>query len=99
MSKVLLVEDDKPFAEIVCDWLEREKYVVEHTTEAGSADELLKSFVYDVIILDWSLSDGDGVELCKSFRARGGSTPILMLTGKGQIPEKERGWTQAPTTI
>lgn len=91
MSKVLLVEDDEPFAEIVCDWLEREKYVVEHTTEAVAADELMRSFVYDVIILDWSLQDGDGVELCKSFRARGGSTPILLMTGKGQIPEKEQG--------
>jgi two-component system, OmpR family, response regulator len=46
---------------------------------------------YDVIVLDWDLPGATGVEICTSFRAKGGNTPIIMLTGKSTLRDKEEG--------
>jgi two-component system OmpR family response regulator len=43
------------------------------------------------VILDWQLPGMSGVDVLKQFRNQGGSTPVLMLTGKGNIEEKEQG--------
>jgi two-component system OmpR family response regulator len=44
-----------------------------------------------VVILDWDLPRMTGVEICSKYRANKGVTPILMLTGKSQIADKEQG--------
>ena len=46
---------------------------------------------YDAVVLDWELPGMSGVEILKKFRGMKGTTPILMLTGKGQIQDKEEG--------
>lgn len=53
--------------------------------------EYLKRGRYEVVILDWELPGMTGVELARKFRGEGGATPILMLTGKGRVEEKEEG--------
>jgi len=47
---------------------------------------------YDLLILDWDLPQRSGVALCKEYRAQGGSCPVLILTGKSSIEEKEVGF-------
>lgn len=91
MPTILLVEDDPDLATTVTDHLESERYSVEHAPDGLTADEMLKITAFDLIILDWSLPGKSGIEICGEFRARGGSTPIIMLTGKRQIEEKEEG--------
>lgn len=51
----------------------------------------LQSRPFDLIILDWDLPEINGLELLKAFRANGGDTPVIMLTGKDQIENKESG--------
>src|SRR5262249_466480 len=46
---------------------------------------------YDMVVLDVNLPKLSGLDVCKQFRESGGSTPILMLTGKDAIDDKERG--------
>ncbi|HMO23852.1 MAG TPA: response regulator transcription factor, partial [Candidatus Melainabacteria bacterium] len=46
----------------------------------------------DVIIMDLTLPKMDGIEVCKNFRQQGGETPILILTGRGTVPDKELGF-------
>ncbi len=43
--------------------------------------ERISSQEYDIVILDWDLPDIQGIDILKRFRAGGGSTPVLMLTG------------------
>jgi DNA-binding response OmpR family regulator len=91
MSKILLVEDDKDLAENVEDWLKHETYTVEVAHTAELASELLAEFYYDLLILDWNLPGLSGVDLIKKYRAGGGLTSVLMITGKETIKDKEIG--------
>ena len=91
MPTILLVEDDQDLATTVTDHLESERYTVEHAADGLTAEEMLAITSFDLLILDWSLPGKTGIEICSAFRARGGQTPIIMLTGKRQIEEKEEG--------
>jgi len=92
MPKILLAEDDTELAAVVKDWLTREFHLVEWVEDGKDALESLKHYEYDLVILDWALPGLTGVDIAKQFRARGGTTPILMLTGKTMIREKEEGF-------
>ncbi|MBS1998349.1 MAG: response regulator transcription factor [Cyanobacteria bacterium SZAS LIN-2] len=52
----------------------------------------MTAFQYDLAVLDWGLPGKLGVDICRDYRARGGKTPILMLTGKGEIESKLEGF-------
>jgi DNA-binding response OmpR family regulator len=91
MAKILVVEDDKTVAEQLRTLLTFEHHNVEAVHDGSDAASNLKAYHYDVIILDWELPGKSGVDVLKEFRARGGKTPILMLTGKGSTDEKEHG--------
>jgi len=91
MAKILIVEDDASVAENVQDFLVSEGNVVEIAATAENAQELVKSFPYDLIILDWSLPKLSGVGFLQQYRAAGGNLPVLMLTGKESITDKEVG--------
>ncbi len=90
MTKILLVEDDKDFATALSDWLKSE-HTVEATHDGAEAFELLKQYKYDVIILDWEVPNKSGIDICNDFRNAGGATPILMLTGRSDLAQKEEG--------
>lgn len=91
MAKILVVEDDVDFALTVEHALETANHTVEMVHDGGAAMEYLRQSQYDIIILDWQLPDMEGIEILSKFRARGGATPVLMLTGKSQIRDKEIG--------
>ena len=91
MAKILLVEDDALAAELLVDFLEHERYSVEHADTATQAKALLKVYGYDLLVLDWELPDGTGIDILKTFRNAGGRTPVIMLTGKKATDDKETG--------
>jgi two-component system response regulator TctD len=91
MAKILIVEDDLELAGRLKDWLRREKHTTELATTGQDASQHLSLQKYDVIILDIILPGISGLDVCKQFRARGGTTPILILTGKVEIEDRTRG--------
>lgn len=91
MAKILVVEDDHSLALVIEDCLRLEHHNVEVAHDGPSALEKLNFFQYDAIVLDWNLPGLSGVELCKEFRATGGQTGILMVTGKETLSDKETG--------
>jgi len=91
MAKILLVEDDEDLATTVSEWLGFEHHTVEFVRNGVDARERLRMCTYDIIILDWNLPDITGVEICKKFRSDQGVTPIIMLTGKSSIADREEG--------
>lgn len=91
MSKVLVVEDEQDLADEIKEFLEDERYIVETCQDGSSALDVLAVYDYDVIILDWMLPGVDGLAVCRTFRAGGGRTPILMLTAKSSLENKEVG--------
>lgn len=91
MAKVLLADDDFVMSNSIRDWLVFEKHVVETAEDGEAALALLSTYTYDVIILDWEMPKLSGIEVCRRFRAQGGSTPILFLTGRDTVIDKETG--------
>lgn len=91
MAKVLVVEDDRQLSELICDWLRGEGHVAEPVFKGSHGLERLQYYKYDVVILDWELPEMSGIEVCKEHRNSGGTTPIIMLTGKREVEEKETG--------
>ncbi len=92
MAKILVVEDDVALGKMVRDWLLMEHHNVEIVSDGGEAREMLKVYDYDIIILDWELPHVSGIEILKEFRSRGRSTPVLVLTGRSAIDDKETGF-------
>jgi two-component system, OmpR family, manganese sensing response regulator len=93
MAKIFLVEDDAEICENVKDWLEScEHHIVEAVDNGRDGLNQLKFCNYDLIILDWDLPHISGLELCNEFRQHGGNTPILFLTGKRELLNKEAGF-------
>jgi OmpR-family two-component system manganese-sensing response regulator len=92
MPKILVVEDEQQLAEKLASILKFEHYQVEVLHDGADAVELLRTANFDLIILDWNLPNQTGIQICEAFRARGGSAPVLFLTGKGNILDKEQGF-------
>jgi len=93
LPKVLLVEDDKNLGIEVKDWLEDiDGLTVEHVCNGEDALQILSAFGFDLIILDWELPGISGLQVCRDFRSAGGQTPILFLTGRTAIDDKEAGF-------
>ncbi|MBS2006973.1 MAG: response regulator transcription factor [Cyanobacteria bacterium SZAS TMP-1] len=92
MAKILLVEDDTGLASVVEQWLKDEHHTIEIAYDGASGWEKLERCEFDLVILDWNLPFISGVELCQRYRARQGSVPVLMLTGRNSISEKEEGF-------
>jgi DNA-binding response OmpR family regulator len=91
MAKILLVDDDKELVSMLQSWLLGEHHIVESIHDGIEASQQLRVASYDVIVLDWDLPGMSGMEICKQFRSQNGTTPIIMLTGKSAISEKEVG--------
>lgn len=92
MVKILVVEDDPEFAMTLVDGLIMERFTVEHSPSGTDCIELLRVTEYDLVILDWNLPGLTGIEVLRQYRARDGKTPILMLTGKSDVEDKEKGF-------
>ena len=89
--KLLVVEDEAPSAAALKRGLGEEGFAVDVVTNASAADEAVAVYEYDSIILDVRLPGGDGFSLCRRWRERGLTTPILFLTACDDIADRVRG--------
>jgi DNA-binding response OmpR family regulator len=90
MARILLIEDDKRLAEMVSNYLDEAGFSVTaaHTGSAGLALQGREGF--DALVLDLMLPDMDGLDVCRKVRSEG-STPILMLTARGDAMDRVIG--------
>ncbi len=91
MARICVIEDNPDLANMVRTFLLFEHHTVETIGHGGEARDHLKTFEYDLIILDWELPEVSGLEILKQYRGRGGQSPVLMLTGKDDVEDKEQG--------
>ena len=92
MAKILLVEDDTGLCRMVKDWLTLEHHNLETANDGKDGLEKLRFYKYDLVILDWTLPEMTGIEVLKEMRKQGLSTPVIMLTGRNTVPDKEVGF-------
>jgi DNA-binding response OmpR family regulator len=91
VPKILIADDDDAITLVLSTLLEEGGSLVDIASSAADTSAYLKAYSYDMIILDWQFPDGSGIDIITEFRNSGGLTPILMLTGKDSIDDKERG--------
>lgn len=89
-EKILVVDDERPIAEILRYNLEKEGFEVLTAYDGDQAVEMALTELPDVVILDIMLPGRDGFEACKAIRSRS-SVPIIMLTAKEAESDKIRG--------
>lgn len=93
MPKVIVIEDDSGLNRMIREWLVfSERHTVEYTENGSEGLDKLLSSEFDAVVLDWELPGKSGIEILKEYRASGGRAPILMLTGKGTMVDKEAGF-------
>jgi DNA-binding response OmpR family regulator len=83
--RVLVVEDNEAVAKVVARSLEREGFQVDTVGTASDGAELAPSADYSLVILDMILPDGRGMSVLKTIRDRGSATPVLIVSGEGDI--------------
>jgi len=90
--RVLLIEDQRPMAENIWEFLESCGQVMDHAADGQAGLQLALDNTYDAIVLDIGLPKLDGIEVCRRYRAQGGTAPILMLTARDRIEDKLLGF-------
>jgi two-component system, cell cycle response regulator CtrA len=91
VMRVLLVEDDAATAASIELMLKKESFIIDTTDLGEDGLEIGKLYDYDIIILDLMLPDIDGYEVLRRLRAARVRTPILILSGLGELDHKLKG--------
>ena len=101
MRKILLVEDDKSLLVLLRHCLETEGYMVVAAETGGAAMNWLKESRFDLALLDLTLPDMNGAEICASIKEspRTRSTPVIILTGNTSNEARIRTGLEANADI
>ncbi|OGD27141.1 MAG: DNA-binding response regulator [Candidatus Aminicenantes bacterium RBG_19FT_COMBO_59_29] len=91
MKRILIIEDDVSILSGLKDVLTFKSYEVLTAEDGETGYAAAVEEKPDLIILDIMIPKMDGFTLCRKLRAEGNSTPVLMLTAKGEEPDKIRG--------
>ena len=91
MQKILLVEDEAGIRMTLGDRLRAEGYGVEAAEDGEQGLERARDGAFDLFIFDVMMPKKNGLDLCRDIRQLGITTPIIMLTAKGQTLDKVLG--------
>ena len=86
MKTILVVEDDRVYARVVANRLVKNGVNARYVLSMTAAKDFIAEIEPDLILSDYRLQDGNGVELLEWMRAHGYRTPFLIMTGYGEIP-------------
>ena len=89
--RILLVEDDELLGSGLSDALTRAQYPHEWVKDGRAALAAALSSEFDLLVLDLGLPGLDGIEVLKQFRARGGTTPVLVLSARDTTRDRVLG--------
>jgi two-component system copper resistance phosphate regulon response regulator CusR len=89
--RILIVEDDRDIAHFVKKALKEESYAVDVALDGMTGERLASTEPYDLIILDIMLPKKEGIAVLKSLRQAGIQTPVLILTARGEVPDRVAG--------
>ena len=92
MFKVLVVEDDADLRNLFCRALTKNNYMVSDAENAESALKILDREYIDLIIADVMMKGMNGFEMVKGLRNTGINIPVLIVTAKGDIMDKQEGF-------
>jgi two-component system OmpR family response regulator len=91
--RILVAEDDRRLADVLRQSLAEAGWDVElvHDGRSAYGRALPDGIPYDVLLLDWMLPELDGLTVCRRLRDLGVTTPVLMLTARGDVRDRIDG--------
>jgi two-component system, OmpR family, copper resistance phosphate regulon response regulator CusR len=89
--RILVVEDEAEIADFLVRGLREEGFTVEHAHDGVSAEHRLRFADWDIVLLDRSLPDMDGLAILRRHRESGGDVPVLVLTARDAVSDRVRG--------
>lgn len=89
--KILIVEDDLNILSLLKEHLKEEGFIIDVAQSGADGEYLAILNQYDVIILDWMLPEKSGIDVLKTLREKNITTPVIILTAKGDIEDKIKG--------
>lgn len=90
MPRLLVVEDNDPLREAVCEGLRGEGFEVVEAADGGAAWEIVQRGSFDLVVLDGELPRLDGRQVLVLMRARGWATPVLLVSGSLELSGEEQ---------
>jgi len=87
-ARVLIIDDDPELRVFLRTELELDGYSCSEAATGQQALTLARQESWDLLLLDWSLPDFSGVEVCRRLRRTDNSTPVLMLTARDDVKER-----------
>ncbi len=89
--KILIIEDDLSFQEILRNTLEQERYVVEVAPDYHTGLIKLSDYTYDCILLDINLPDGNGLNLLRELKEMKKTGSLIIISARDSIEDKVEG--------
>lgn len=89
--RLLLVEDEKRLSEALVYILKKNKYMVDAAFNGEDGEDMARTGIYDLVVLDWMLPKKDGVTVLKNIRQSRIKTPVLFLTARDTIDDRVEG--------
>ncbi|GGF92840.1 DNA-binding response regulator [Paenibacillus albidus] len=89
--RILIVEDELHLAEALTQILKKHHYSVDAVHDGRSGLDYALSGIYDLLLLDIMMPEMDGISVLRALRNEGISTPVILLTAKGDIPDMVAG--------
>ncbi len=86
--RLLIVDDDPELRNFLVTELSVEGYGCKEAATGQQALSQIRAEHWDLILLDWTLPDFNGVEVCRRMRQGGISTPVLMITARDEVRER-----------
>lgn len=90
--EILLVEDDHALAGSLGDYLSEFGYDVDYARDGRSCLERVRQQAYDLIVMDVAMPRMSGFDTCRQLRRERNETPVLFLTARDALPDKEEGY-------
>jgi len=90
-KRILLIEDEIGLVVTLTDRLSSEGYTIQHAGDGIKGEQFATERHFDIILLDVMLPKKNGFDIVRDLRKNGISTPVLMLTARGQLNEKVVG--------
>ncbi|MCC0008684.1 MAG: response regulator transcription factor [Hyphomicrobiaceae bacterium] len=89
--RVLVIEDQLRFAQLLKDCLEQGGFVVDTVDSVAGFNAQAPAQDYDLFIVDLGLPDGDGLQAIRSYRDAGGTKPVIVVTARNMVNDLVNG--------
>ena len=85
MAKILIIDDERPIRSTLKEILEYEKFKVDEAEDGPVGLDLIRKNEYDIILCDIKMPKMDGMEVLETIQKEGFETPVVMISGHGNI--------------